>query len=69
VEELKGRLAYEFVFDIVSYEDLVEHKWLSPDIRDDGHTRRLVNVCRMIQRQRLKIASWICIERAIFNSK
>lgn len=45
-QEIIGRLLYEFVFDILSEEDLLEDKWMRVK-RDWGHTKRLQKLVRI----------------------
>lgn len=41
LHELVLRLVYEYLFDIISLEDIKTHKWLDNRLRDPGHTLRL----------------------------
>jgi hypothetical protein len=37
---------YEFVFDIITFDDLVNGTWDSPILRDQGHTFRIHKLLR-----------------------
>lgn len=41
LHELVLRLVYEYLFDIISLEDIKTHRWLDNRLRDPGHTLRL----------------------------
>jgi hypothetical protein len=47
-QELHARLMYEFVFDIISFDDLVNGTWDCPTLRDQGHTFRIHKLLRKI---------------------
>lgn len=51
-EELYGRLMFEYVFDIISHEDLVHGTWDSPTLRDQGHTFRIHKLVRKLPNQK-----------------
>jgi hypothetical protein len=40
-KETEARLLYEFVFDFIDEVDLFKGRWLSPGLRDYGHTQRM----------------------------
>ena len=40
-QELNARLLYEFVFGIISAEDILSNQWASPTLRDEGHGFRI----------------------------
>jgi len=40
-QELDARLLYEFVFGIISEEDIVTNQWAMSHLRDWGHTFRI----------------------------
>lgn len=48
--ELEARLLYEYVFDIIHENDLFDGKWLSPGLRDYGHTQRMYKLYRLFIR-------------------
>lgn len=39
--EIDIRLKYEFVFGLISAEDMTGQNWLNPSLRDKGHTKRM----------------------------
>ena len=71
VDELVGRLAYEFVFDIISFEDLVNANWLGSKKRDAGHTRRLINICNKIvyRTNSCIVPAWVDVEMALHHNR
>ncbi len=54
-EELYGRLLYEYVFDIITHEDLIHGTWDSPHIRDQGHTFRIHKLLRKLPNQKFDL--------------
>lgn len=45
--EIEARLLYEYVFDFIDKQDLIDGKWLSLCLRDRGHTQRMVKLYKM----------------------
>lgn len=46
-KEIQSRLLYEYVFDFIREDDLVDGKWLSFGLRDNGHTQRMVKLYKL----------------------
>ena len=52
-DELVLRLVYEFIFDIISLDSIIQKKWMDSSLRDKGHHNRmclLVKYCKNIQK-------------------
>lgn len=47
-DELKARLRYEYVFDIISEEDLLKGTWTSSKKREHGHQKRIAKLIRFV---------------------
>lgn len=50
LEELIGRLVYEYMFDIISLDDIEYGHWLHRDLRDAGHHLRMVKLNGLVMR-------------------
>jgi hypothetical protein len=61
LQELVCRLAYEYMFDIISYTDLCSDKWYNSPKRDSGHNWR---VYRMAHKSydKLHQCKWLKID-------
>lgn len=55
INELVLRLVYEYLFDIISLEDIKTHRWLDNRLRDPGHTLRL-RICYSKAKKKSQIA-------------
>lgn len=58
--ELLSRLLYEYMFDIISLEDIRSKRWLNVSLRDPGHTLRL-KICysRAKKKGQLQLCCWL----------
>jgi hypothetical protein len=58
MEELVLRLAYEYIFDIISEQDLANGKWKINKGRDDGHNERIRRLSALASKQ-MKECKWL----------
>ena len=67
IDELAGRLTFEYVFGIINIQKLLDHEWLRPNIRDFGHTKRLTNICKMLSAKEINSSDipWINVRAAM----
>lgn len=67
IDELAGRLTFEYVFGIINIQQLLDHEWLRPNIRDFGHTKRLTNICKMLSAKEINSSGipWINVRAAM----
>ena len=49
LKELYRRLEYEYVFDMISYDDILTGIWKDSYKRDKGHQRRLMKLYNMAE--------------------
>ena len=58
MEELVLRLTYEYIFDIISEQDLVKGTWKVNKGRDDGHNERIRRLSALASRN-MKECKWL----------
>ena len=52
--EIALRLVYEYVFDIITIDDIEKGRWLHPSLRDEGHHKRMQVLYRKARRTMLE---------------
>jgi hypothetical protein len=57
-KEVKERLKYEYVFDIVTLEDIEVGSWLYNHKRDTGHQRRIEKLVAIIYDDNFRMTTW-----------
>lgn len=58
-EELVLRVAYEYMFNIVSYTQLNTGKWDERCSRDEGHHERIQRL-QIRAKNKLRVCKWLC---------
>lgn len=57
-EELVLRVAYEYMFNIVSYTQLSTGKWDERCLRDEGHHKRII-ILKSKAKNKLRTCKWL----------
>lgn len=58
-DELIIRIVYEYMFDIITLDDIANEKWMGMCNRDSGHCERIKRLVSRVPPSRLATCKWL----------